>query len=104
MFAGDVTMPTYVYEVIGASGDPGERFEMVQKMADAPLTVHPETGQPVRRVFMPTWIAGRLAPLHTDRTLADDSKLARLGFTKYVKSSDGTYDKTAGDGPDLLRK
>ena len=95
-------MPTYVYEVIGA--ERGERFEIVQKMTDAPLTVHPQTGQPVRRVFTPTRITGRLAPMRTERTLQDDSKLARLGFTKYVKSSEGKYEKTAGDGPDLLRK
>lgn len=97
-------MPTYVYEVITESGEAGERFEVVQKMSDPPLVEHPDTGQPVRRVFVPTWIAGRLAPMRTERNLKDDSRLARLGFTKYVKSSDGRYEKTAGDGPDLIHK
>ncbi len=95
-------MPTYVYEVIHPSGEAGERFELVQKMTDPPLTAHPETGEPVRRVFMPTWIAGRLAPMRTDRNLQDDQKLARMGFTKYVKSSEGRYEKTTGEGPNLL--
>jgi len=93
-------MPRYVYEVISEDGQPGERFELVQQMSDAPLRVHPETGQPVRRVFLPTWIAGKMAPMNTDRALADDKKLERMGFTKYVKTEHG-YEKTVGSGPDL---
>ncbi len=37
-------MPTYVYEVITDSGEPGERFEVVQQMADSPLAHERETG------------------------------------------------------------
>ena len=97
-------MPTYVYEVITDSGEPGERFEVVQKMTDPPLTQHPETGQPVRRVLFPPWIAGRFSPLRTERALKDDKKLERLGFTKYVRSDSGGYEKAAGSGPDLLKR
>lgn len=44
-------MPTYVYETIPADGAaPTRRFEVVQRMTDEPLQVHPETGEPVRRV------------------------------------------------------
>jgi hypothetical protein len=96
-------MPRYVYEVITEDGQTGERFELVQQMCDAPLTVHPETGQEVRRVFLPTWIAGKMAPMNTDRALADDKKLERMGFTKYVKTDNG-YEKTVGSGPDLKGK
>ena len=60
-------MPTYVYEVINKDGEPGERFELDQRMTDPPLTVHPETGQRVRRVFLPTRIAGQMSPMRTDR-------------------------------------
>ena len=97
-------MPTYVYEVIQEDGQPGERFEVVQAMTDDPLTEHPETGQPVRRLFVPFHVAGKHAPSKTDRNLADDKKLERLGFTKYVKSGDGTYDKVIGDGPKSIQK
>lgn len=97
-------MPTYVYEVITEDGQPGERFELVQKMTDAPLTQHPETGLPVRRVFFPARIAGRFSPLASERAMKDDNKLERLGFTKYVKSGDGTYQKTIGKGPDQIQK
>ena len=45
-------MPTYEYETIpqNESEEPA-RFELWQKMADEPLTEHPETGQPVRRLI-----------------------------------------------------
>jgi predicted nucleic acid-binding Zn ribbon protein len=102
--AGGKVMPTYVYEVVDEQGNPGERFEVVQKMTDDPLTKHPETGQKVRRVFVPFGIAGPTSPLRTDRALADDSKLERMGFTKYVKSDDGRYEKVIGDGPGAIKK
>ena len=44
-------MPTYTYRVISSDGRNGERFEVVQGMRDEPLTVHPRTGEPVRRVI-----------------------------------------------------
>ncbi len=44
-------MPTYVYETIPQfEGEPAKRFEIRQSMKDAPLTQHPDSGQPVRRV------------------------------------------------------
>jgi predicted nucleic acid-binding Zn ribbon protein len=97
-------MPTYVYEVVLEDGQPGERFEVFQTMSDPPLTQHPETGEPVRRVIMPPHIAGRFSPLKGTRAMKDDSRLERLGFTKYVKSADGTYEKTCGQGPPLIKK
>jgi predicted nucleic acid-binding Zn ribbon protein len=45
-------MPTYVYETIPSSEDEiSERFEVRQSMQDAALTLHPESGRPVRRVI-----------------------------------------------------
>jgi hypothetical protein len=96
-------MPTYVYEVLQEDGAAGERFEVVQKMTDLPLTCHPETGQPVRRVFLPAWIAGSASPMRTERALADDKKLERLGFTKYVNTGEG-YEKVLGSGPELAKR
>jgi predicted nucleic acid-binding Zn ribbon protein len=46
-------MTTYVYETIPAK--PGEKpryFEIKQNMNAAPLTKHPDTGEPIRRVVM----------------------------------------------------
>lgn len=45
-------MPTYLYETVpDAPGSEAERFELKQSFAEAPLTRHPETGAPVRRVI-----------------------------------------------------
>ena len=41
-------MPTYVYETIA---EPIERFEISQRMKDATLTRHPDTGIAIRRVI-----------------------------------------------------
>jgi predicted nucleic acid-binding Zn ribbon protein len=45
-------MATYVYETIPRQdGVAPRRFEVVQGMKEAPLSRHPETGEPVRRVI-----------------------------------------------------
>ncbi len=45
-------MPTYVYETIPQQpGDAVTQFEFKQSMRDEPLTKHPETGKPVRRLI-----------------------------------------------------
>ena len=46
-------MTTYVYETIPKK--PGEKpryFEFKQRMSETPLTKHPETGEPIRRVVL----------------------------------------------------
>jgi hypothetical protein len=44
-------MPTYIYETIPQAGEEPRHFEVWQSMKDAPLSVDPETGCPVRRVI-----------------------------------------------------
>ncbi len=45
-------MTTYVYETIPQiPGVEPVRFEVRQSMNDAPLKVHPQSGEPVRRVI-----------------------------------------------------
>ncbi len=45
-------MTTYVYETIPQTPTAKpKRFEVRQSMQDAPLTQHPETGEPIRRVI-----------------------------------------------------
>jgi len=46
-------MPIYVYEVISRKpGEKPEYFEVEQGMLDRPLTKHPESGEPIRRVIL----------------------------------------------------
>ena len=94
-------MPTYVYQVMREDGSEGETFEVFQKMADPPLTTHPQTGEPVRRVIQPPRIPGTWSEHHTKRMLSNDN-LDRLGFTKYERSGDGVYEKKAGRGPGMI--
>lgn len=97
-------MPTYVYQVIREEGDerPGDTFEVVQSMKDDALRVHPETGEPVRRVILPPNVPVPTSQQGGAHAVHDDSRLNELGFTKYVKSGDGTYEKRAGQGPGRL--
>ena len=97
-------MPTYVYEVVREDGQPGEQFEVVQPISEPALTKHPETGEPVQRVIQPVFIGGQWSESSMHRNMQDDKKLDRLGFTKYVKSGDGVYEKRAGKGPDLITR
>jgi len=47
---------TYLYETIPArEGDPVKQFEIKQAASEAPLTKHPETGEPIRRVILGGW-------------------------------------------------
>ena len=96
-------MPTYVYEVILPDGEPGQIFEVEQKMSDPPLTRHPTTGQPVRRVITPPNIVSEYSDKTMNNALADHRKLEQMGLTKYVKAGNGIYEKQAGTkGPDVI--
>ena len=95
-------MPTYVYETITDDPDKREVFEVVQSMKDEALTVHPESGLPVRRVIQAPHIGGKWSSIGKSSEGVSDSKLGELGFTKYVKTSGGTYEKTVGEGPSGL--
>ncbi len=45
-------MITYVYETLPRAGKAVRRFEILQSIKDAPLTKHPKTGEPIRRVII----------------------------------------------------
>jgi len=87
-------MPTYVYAIVNPDGTDGARFEVFQRISDAALTVHPETGAPVRRVPVASQFQAG-----SDAQRLSNSNLERLGLTKYERAGDGTYEKKAGKGP-----
>jgi hypothetical protein len=96
-------MPTYVYEVLKKNGEgTGRLFEYVQSMKDEALKVHPDTGEPVRRIIQPPNIAGNWSPLKTKGKLSNEN-LERLGFTKYERKGKGYMERTAGKaGPKCI--
>jgi len=47
---------TYLYETIPArEGDPVKHYEIKQAASEAPLSKHPENGEPIRRVILGGW-------------------------------------------------
>ncbi len=96
-------MPLYLYEVIRPDGSGGEVFEVLRRMRDEPLSAHPETGEPVRRIFgVPNAPSGWTDSQGKAKT--SDGNLERLGFTKYVKGDGGKYQKQFGKGPDTTSR
>jgi putative FmdB family regulatory protein len=73
-------------------------FECIQAMSDEAHTACPQCGRPIKRVVS--------AP-NINKTASDPlapSNLAAKGFTQYRKEKKGVYRKTAGRGPDIIRK
>jgi len=60
-------MALYVYETTDPA-QPVRRFEIQQSMKDDPLKVHPETGEPIRRVISGGYgyMSRYNAPRHAD--------------------------------------
>ena len=80
-------MPIYVYQVITPEGD-GEIFEVQQSITDPSLTVHPESGLPVQRVYT----APNLALKHSgpaQRSKLAAGSLARHGFSRDEEAGKG---------------
>ena len=60
-------MPTYIYETTDET-KPLRHFEIQHSMKDEPLTKHPATGEPIRRVISGGfgYMAKGNAPRHAD--------------------------------------
>jgi hypothetical protein len=87
-------MPIYTYQIITPAGD-GAIIEIFQALESTPLTHHPDTGVPLRKLIT----APNLPLKHgssAEKTKLSDANLNRAGFTKYVREGKGHYVKTAG--------
>ena len=96
-------MPLYVYEIVLPDGTAGESFEVLQGMNDPPLETHPESGEPVRKVFGTPNAPKKWTDSQQKANLSDNN-LDRMGFTKYVKSGNGKYEKVVGKGPSKISR
>ncbi len=103
-------MPTYVYAVVLPDGSRGEHFEVIQRISEPALTEHPETGEPVVRVIQPVAFrtrgstgAASLGGSGGGRPAAE--QLTQKGFTKYERTGDNTWTRTAGsEGPKQIHR
>jgi predicted nucleic acid-binding Zn ribbon protein len=92
-------MPTYLYCEVLDDGSDGETIEVVQSIHEPALTVHPETGRKLRRIYCAPNLATRYTTQAQKSNLSNE-RLEKLGFTKYEKDKlTGTYNKVAGKDP-----
>ncbi|MDO4558944.1 MAG: zinc ribbon domain-containing protein [Planctomycetia bacterium] len=92
-----------IYEYVKADDAVGcdhchDGFEMVRSFSDPPLTACPRCGAAVHQVF-----SGFSTGNHYERKLSPKT-LGEHGFTQYRKAGGGYYEKTCGDGPDLIHR
>jgi len=91
-------MPLYKYEHISRPGKGcGKEFETLQSHSEPALEKCPECGRKCRRVFNM-----RVAAVKSERDMLSPKNLEKHGFTQYKKSGDGFYEKTAGEGPQVI--
>jgi len=96
-------MPLYEYVILNDDGSEGETFEVLQRISDPPLKKHPETQQKVRRIMSAPSVKKQYSGGKITGDISNKN-LERLGFTKYQKSKEGTYEKILGSGPDLINR
>ena len=91
-------MPLYDYApVSGRCAQCHGRFEVYQKLSDARLRHCPACGKACERVISAAAIHGKFS--------TSNSRVKELGMTKYVKTSDGSYERAAGTGgPKIIRR
>ena len=94
-------MPFYEYEVIDEQGRVVEIYEAEQPAGEAPLTVHPVTGETLRRKYSKPSLNTQYSDW--DGKL-EAGRLSKAGFTQYKKDkTTGRYYKTnVGRGPEEL--
>ncbi|MBN2022308.1 MAG: zinc ribbon domain-containing protein [Pirellulales bacterium] len=91
-------MPLYQYQP-DAEGCPFCRngFEVLQPVAETPLTECPECGAACHRVLAP------FAAIKSTRDMLSPKNLANKGFTQYKRAGGGHYEKTCGEGPSVIK-
>ncbi len=91
-------MPLFKYGHTQEKGkDCPEVFEVLQNRSEPELTVCPDCGKPVRKM-----LNIRVASIKSEKDMLSPKNLANHGFTQYKKSGDGFYEKTAGEGPQVI--
>ncbi len=90
-------MPIYAYAPLAeACPTCRDGLEILQRLADAPLTHCEACGGAIERVLgAPSVVMGGAHRLK-------ESHVAKHGYTQYRRAGKGVYEKTAGKGPDII--
>ena len=92
-------MPIYEYEPDDEGCETCRgRFEVLQRLADPPLTHCPECGHPCHCVL------SSFSVTQGTRGTLSPTNLEKHGFTQYRKAGGGYYEKTCGKGPRTIKR
>ena len=83
-------MPIYVYKNVNT----GETFELEQRITEDALIVHPETGDPVKRLIQPVGIAFKGSGFYVNDSKASSSANGSAAKTDSSKEDTKTEAKT----------
>ena len=91
-------MPRYDYAPLsGKCTKCHGRFEIMQRVSEPKLKRCPACRKPIERLIGAPAVHGKFS--------MSPSKLKDLGMTKFVKTSDGSYERTVGNfGPKMIRE
>ncbi len=89
-------MPIYEYAPTSGQCDKcNGLFEVMQRVADAKLSVCPTCGQACERRISRVALGGNWS--------LSESKIKNSGLTQYKKAGNGVYERTAGTGgPEVI--
>lgn len=90
-------MPTYEYRHLHAATDCPEHFEIYGSVAMSDLRTCPHCGAPVERQMSAAGVISGKAHLQKE------AHFSKRGFTQYRKLEKGVYEKTAGQGPSIIK-
>lgn len=97
-------MPIYEYQHDAQAGpECSAVFEVLQRVADEPLIRCPTCGLPCHRVLS-AFVAGKSKAGFSGKADLSTANLERLGFTQYRRAKGGSYEKTCGKGPSVIRR
>jgi predicted nucleic acid-binding Zn ribbon protein len=84
-------MPTYVYEGLTS----GTRFEVEQRITEAPLTHNPETGEAVKRIIFASAVVFKGSGFYKNDSRAPESSSKSDSSKTEAKSEAGKSDSSA---------
>jgi putative FmdB family regulatory protein len=86
-------MPVYVYQGLNS----GQTFSLEQRISEAALTHHPETGEPVKRLIGKPAIAFKGTGFYANDSKGSQSKTESKSETKTESSADSS--SSTSDSP-----
>lgn len=86
-------MPTYVYEGLTS----GTRFEVEQRITEAPLKTNPETGEAVKRIIFASPVVFKGSGFYKNDSRAPESSSKSNSGKTEAKTETGTSDSGKSD-------